>query len=88
MTDLSIDPKRFETPYETALYERFNAIKTDDYAQLLEALAALRPELDAFFEHVMVNAEDEAVKQNRKSLIAAIYLSFKTVADIKEITAA
>ena len=59
LSQVSIDPARFETPYEKAL-----------------------------FEHVMVNAEDETVRQNRKSLIAAIYLRFKTVADIKEITAA
>jgi glycyl-tRNA synthetase beta chain len=46
----------------------------------------LKPELDKFFEDVMVNAEDEAIKANRKSLVASIYKSIYKIADIKEIT--
>jgi glycyl-tRNA synthetase beta chain len=34
----------------------------------------------------MVNADDQSLKNNRKNLIAQIYLSFKAIADIKEIT--
>ena len=86
MASISIDEHLFESDYEKALYERFTRISESDYAKLLEALTALKPELDAFFDHVMVNAENEAVKHNRKSLIAAIYARFKEVADIKEIS--
>ena len=35
----------------------------------------------------MVNADDEAIKENRKSLVALIYKSFLHIADIKEISA-
>ena len=34
----------------------------------------------------MVNAEDEAIRTNRKNTIASVYKSFKSVADIQEIT--
>jgi glycyl-tRNA synthetase beta chain len=47
---------------------------------------ALKPELDSFFENVMVNAEDAALKANRKALIASIYKSILTIADIKEVS--
>jgi glycyl-tRNA synthetase beta chain len=47
---------------------------------------ALKPKLDKYFDDVMVNAEDEAVKNNRKSTVASIYKSFKEIADIKEIS--
>jgi glycyl-tRNA synthetase beta chain len=86
MATLSINESLFETEYEKALYERFTRISETDYDKLLEALADLKPELDAFFDHVMVNAEEPAVRLNRKSLIAAIYNRFKEVADIKEIS--
>ena len=86
MKTLSLDETHFETDYEKALYERFMRIDEQEYDKLLEALASLKPELDAFFDHVMVNAEDEKVRLNRKSLIATIYNRFKEVADIKEIT--
>ncbi len=46
----------------------------------------MKPELDNFFEKVFVNHEDEKIKTNRKNTIALIYLAFKKIADIKEIT--
>jgi len=83
---ISIDPAKFESDEERVLYERFNGIKETEPSALLEALAGLKPELDRFFDGVMVNAEDEAVRHNRKSLIGSIYNAFKAVGDLKEIT--
>lgn len=86
MKNLDIKEHLFETDYEKALYARFSRIDEKEYSKLLEALANLKPELDAFFDHVMVNVENEAIKNNRKSLIAIIYNKFKEIADIKEIS--
>ena len=38
------------------------------------------------FDKVFVNHEDERIKTNRKNLIAQVYLGFRNIADIKEIT--
>ena len=46
----------------------------------------LKRELDGYFDDVMVNAEDEALKANRLNTIGSVYKTFKAIADIKEIT--
>ncbi len=56
------------------------------YHDRLVKLFSLKPQIDQFFDNVMVNVDDEKIKQNRKNLILAIYLAFRDVADIKEIT--
>ena len=60
--------------------------KTLDYVGLMRALCALKAPLDAFFDGVMVNVENPALRQNRIALIAKIYEEFLQVADIKEIS--
>jgi len=52
-----------------------------DYAGALDALAGLREAVDGFFDHVMVMAEDEAVRNNRLALLADIRRLFLQVAD-------
>jgi glycyl-tRNA synthetase beta chain len=47
----------------------------------MTALAELRPSVDAFFEKVRVNAEDEAVRRNRLRLLNRIREAMLTVAD-------
>jgi glycyl-tRNA synthetase beta chain len=74
---------------EKRLYQRFKEVEErvfENYHDKLQTLFALKPEIDSFFDSVMVNVEDEKIKRNRKNLILAIYLSFREVADIKEIT--
>ena len=56
-----------------------------DYTANLQALAALRTPVDAFFEHVMVNAEDPALKANRLGLLAALHETVNRVADISKL---
>jgi glycyl-tRNA synthetase beta chain len=53
-----------------------------DYTPALRRLAALRPQVDAFFTDVMVMAEDAAVKANRLALLARLRALFLQVADI------
>ena len=58
------------------------AIENKDYQAVLSALSSLKADIDNFFEHVMVMADDEAVKTNRLTLLNAIRNSFLEVADI------
>ena len=86
---LKVDEKLFENAAESALFARYNAVNAKSYMSYeeeLDALLGLKPELDQFFSDVMVNAEDEAIKNNRKSLVASIYKSILKIADIKEVS--
>lgn len=87
--EMTVDNKLFEDESEKALHVRYIEVSTckyDSYEEELDALLGLKPELDKFFEDVMVNADDEAVKNNRKALVASIYKSILKIADIKEIS--
>jgi glycyl-tRNA synthetase beta chain len=87
--EFTVDSKLFEKGEEEALFTRYSEvsqIKYKSYEEELDALLGLKPELDKFFDEVMVNAEDEKIRNNRKSLIAAIYKSILQIADIKEVS--
>jgi len=87
--DLHVDESLFEDEAEKTLYKKYKEVtaKTyESYEEELDALLGLKPELDAFFDSVMVNAEDEKVKNNRKALVASIYKSILNIADIKEVS--
>lgn len=84
-----VDKTLFEEPAETTLYTRFLVVDEalySSYEEELDALLGLKPELDDFFTNVMVNAENEAVKNNRKALVASVYKSILKIADIKEVS--
>jgi len=86
---LGINENLLEEEAEKTLYERFHEVNDcgyESYELELDALLGLKPELDNFFEKVMVNVEDDALKNNRKSLVASIYKSILKIADIKEVS--
>ena len=56
-----------------------------DYTQVLQTLASLDEPLTTFFDNVMVNSEDEALKNNRLALLKQVRGLFLTVADISEL---
>eukprot|EP01156_Anaeramoeba_ignava_P006643 Anaeramoba_ignava/a349177_49.p1 GENE.a349177_49~~a349177_49.p1 ORF type:complete len:675 (-),score=18.63 a349177_49:384-2408(-) len=88
-SELVIDESLFSDKEETELFSKFSEVKNNVYTTFdeeLEALFSLKPQLDAFFDNVFVNHEDEKIRNNRKNLIGTVYASFKTIADIKEIT--
>jgi glycyl-tRNA synthetase beta chain len=58
------------------------AFATGHYQQALTQLAALRDPVDAFFDNVMVMAEDEALKKNRLTLLNKLRNLFLQIADI------
>ncbi|QOP43451.1 glycine--tRNA ligase subunit beta [Sulfurimonas sediminis] len=86
---LHVDETLLEEAAEKTLYQRYKEVTSktyESYEEELDALLGLKPELDTFFDNVMVNAEDEKLKNNRKALIASIYKSILTIADIKEVS--
>jgi len=56
-----------------------------NYTESLQALAALREPVDAFFDNVMVNAEDEKLRANRLALLAQLHQAMNRVADISRL---
>ena len=85
----------FRHPAETVLFDAVNhaekaaaeAIERQDYSAAMRALAALREPVDSFFEDVLVNDEDEAVRANRLALLARIHAATAQVADFSRIAA-
>ncbi len=88
-SELKVDENLLEQNEEKALYKAFLEVKEasfDTYEAKLDALFALKNDIDSFFDNVMVNVEDENIKTNRQNLIASIYQEFRAIADIKEIS--
>jgi len=63
------------------------AFAAGDYTASLQALAALRTPVDAFFDDVMVNAEDPALKANRLGLLKTLHEAMNRVADLGRLAA-
>jgi len=82
-----------QEPAEKALYAAMNDVvpKADalfeagDYAASLQALAALRTPVDAFFDGVMVNAEQADLRLNRHGLLKALHNAMNRVADLSRL---
>jgi glycyl-tRNA synthetase beta chain len=68
-------------PEADALFER------GDYTNSLKALAALKAPVDDFFDNVMVNADDPALKANRQGLLATLHQAMNRVADLSKLAA-
>ncbi|MFZ2541479.1 MAG: glycine--tRNA ligase subunit beta [Gallionella sp.] len=61
------------------------AFKAGDYTGSLQVLAELRTPVDAFFDNVMVNAEDKALRANRLALLSQLHQAMNRVADISKL---
>jgi glycyl-tRNA synthetase beta chain len=78
---------------EKSLYEALSQVKpladtlfeVGDYTASLQALAALKAPVDAFFDNVMVNADDPALKNNRLGLLATLHQTMNRVADLSKL---
>jgi glycyl-tRNA synthetase beta chain len=51
----------------------------------LQAIATLRPAVDAFFDHVLVNAPEESLRSNRLALLGRLLDEVSSIADFSEI---
>ena len=91
--DGPVDPARLVEPAETALFAASvaakapaaDAVAREDFAAAMAALASLRAPVDTFFEGILVNADDRAVRENRLTLLNEIRAATLTVADFSKI---
>ncbi|KHQ51743.1 glycine--tRNA ligase subunit beta [Mameliella alba] len=87
------DVKFAETDEERALFAALEAaeariapaMKDEDFGAAMEAMAGLRAPIDAFFEAVQVNAENQVVRRNRLNMLASIRQTCLQVADLTKI---
>ena len=63
------------------------AFERGDYTASLQALAGLKAPVDAFFDTVMVNADDPALRNNRLALLASLQRAMNRVADLSRLAA-
>ncbi len=90
-----VDAALLKEDAERALSDALNAVKPQadaafergDYTASLQTLAALKAPVDAFFDHVMVNTEDAALRQNRLGLLAILHQAMNRVADLSKLSA-
>ncbi len=90
-----VDTALLKEPAEGALFEALQsagprahaAFESGDYTASLQALAVLKAPVDAFFDGVMVNAEDAALRNNRLGLLATLHAAMNRVADLSRLAA-
>jgi glycyl-tRNA synthetase beta chain len=90
-----IDPALFREAAENSLFKALGEIKpradaefeSGDYAASLQVLAALKTPVDAFFDDVMVNAEDPVLRANRLALLNQLHQTMNRVADLAKLAA-
>ncbi|MER9077923.1 glycine--tRNA ligase subunit beta [Mesorhizobium sp. M0895] len=89
----SVEPALFREDAEKALFAAVNqaerqageAIQNEDFSAAMLALSVLREPVDSFFEKVLVNDDDQAVRANRLALLARIRAATDRVADFSKI---
>jgi glycyl-tRNA synthetase beta chain len=91
----TVDAALLQEPAEQALAQALATVQPQadslfeqhDYAASLRALAALKAPVDAFFDGVMVNADDAALRANRQALLAGLHAAMNRVADLSRLAA-
>ena len=86
----TVNPALLVEPAEAALHSALaliapradDAFAGGDYTASLQLLAGLKAPVDAFFDGVMVNADDAALRANRLALLGALHASMNRVADL------
>ena len=82
----AVNPALFENQEEKDLAAAIEKVElTSDLAANLDQLFALSPVIDAFFDHTMVMAEDEAVRNNRLALLASLTAKAGQLAQFNQI---
>ena len=78
--------KTLSAAVDTAEVGAAEAVAREDFTAAMRALAVLRQPVDSFFDDVLVNADDEAVRANRLALLRRIKSATETVADFSRIS--
>jgi glycyl-tRNA synthetase beta chain len=89
----SVNPALLTEPAEVALARSLQdvspkadaAFASGDYNGSLQTLAALKTPVDAFFDTVMVNADDAALRANRLALLSQLHAAMNRVADLSRL---
>ena len=92
----TVDTGLLKEPAEAALHAALSQVAPQantaydqgDYTASLQALAVLKAPVDAFFDTVMVNADDPALRANRLGLLAQLHAAMNRVADLSKLAAA
>ena len=95
VVDAHVSELLLQEPAEKALYEAMQRIvpqadaqfDAGDYTASLQTLAALREPVDAFFDGVMVNAEQIDLRLNRQGLLKTLHQAMNRVADLSRLAA-
>jgi glycyl-tRNA synthetase beta chain len=93
VVDAHVSEVLLQEAAEKALYARMQSVLPQadalfdqgDYTASLKALSVLRPEVDAFFDGVMVNAEQLDLRLNRQGLLKRLHLAMNRVADLAQL---
>jgi glycyl-tRNA synthetase beta chain len=93
--DAHVNPALLQEDAEKGLYavmqrllpESEAQFKAGDYTASLQTLAALRAPVDAFFDDVMVNAEEIDLRLNRQGLLKSLHVAMNRVADLSRLAA-
>lgn len=88
-----VDVEFLQAPAERALYQALielkdkvdEAFQEKDYTVALQILAALKAPVDTFFDHVMVNTDDDMLRNNRLALLKKLQQVMNRVADISRL---
>jgi len=91
--DAHVSALLLKEPAEIALHsamgrvlpEAHKQFETGDYTASLQTLAALRAPVDAFFDGVMVNAEEMDLRLNRQGLLKTLHVAMNRVADLSKL---
>ena len=78
----AIDAGLLESGPEQDLYDEYKRISGQPIEKVI---SRLRPKVDLFFDKILVNAQDERIRQNRLSLLGTLLREFSTIADFSEI---
>jgi glycyl-tRNA synthetase beta chain len=71
--------------YQAFLRVREESVTRSSYREKLAAIASLRPQVDLFFDKILVNDPDPAIRQNRLALLYTLLTEFSSIADFSEI---
>ena len=92
---VEVDPARLVEPAERELQAALAEVSArtgelhaaGSHTEALQALAALKAPVDAFFDGVMVNADDPALRANRLALLARLHAAMNRIADLSKLAA-
>ena len=93
VVEAKVDTVLLKEPAESALHQALSTVQPQaeaafaagDYTASLKSLAVLKAPVDAFFDGVMVNADDSALRANRLGLLATLHAAMNRIADLSRL---